>query len=61
MLILTRKVGESLMLGDNFKVSLLDVKGGNAKFGIEAPKDVPVHRAEVAEKLRKNSASESSD
>lgn len=49
------------MLGDSFKVSVLEVKGGNAKFGIEAPKDVPVHRAEVAEKLRKNTDPDSSD
>lgn len=51
MLILTRKVGESVVIGDKFVVTVLDTKGSNAKLGIDAPKDVAVHREEVLEKL----------
>ena len=57
MLILTRKVGESVLIGDGIKVSVLAVKGNQVRVGIEAPKDVSVHREEVRERLEEGKAS----
>ncbi len=51
MLILTRKEGESLRLGDDITVTVVSVKGGNVRIGIEAPRDVAVHREEVYQKI----------
>ena len=51
MLILTRKVGESILIGDGIKVSVLAVKGNQVRVGIDAPKEVSVHREEVRERL----------
>lgn len=47
MLILTRKIGEAIQIGDDIKIRLLEVKGGQVKIGIEAPDQVAVHREEV--------------
>ena len=47
MLILTRKIGEAIAIGDDIKIRLLEIKGGQAKIGIEAPNDIAVHREEV--------------
>jgi len=47
MLILTRRVGETLMIGDNVTVTVLGVKGNQVRVGINAPKDVSVHREEI--------------
>lgn len=47
MLVLTRKVGETLMIGDDVTVNVLGVKGNQIKIGIEAPKEVAVHRKEI--------------
>lgn len=52
MLVLTRRVGETLMIGDNVTVTVLDVKGGEAHIEIVAPKDVPVDREEVRARKR---------
>ena len=52
MLILTRRVGESLVVGRRITISVLGVKGNQIRLGIEAPRDVPVHREEVAERSR---------
>ena len=51
MLILTRKVGEPVLIGDGIKVSVLAVKGNQVRVGIDAPKEVSVHREEVRERL----------
>ena len=47
MLILTRRVGETLMVGDNVTVTVLGVKGNQVRIGVNAPKDVSVHREEI--------------
>ena len=51
MLILTRKEGESLRLGDDIVVTVVSVKGGNVRLGIDAPREVTVHREEVYERI----------
>jgi carbon storage regulator len=56
VLILTRKVGESVLIGDGIKVSVLAVKGNQVRVGIDAPKDVSVHREEVRERLEEGKA-----
>lgn len=50
MLILTRRVDESLVIGDNVTVTILGVKGNQVRIGVDAPRDVTVHREELAQK-----------
>lgn len=52
MLILTRRVGETLMIGDDVTVTVLGVKGNQTRIGINAPKHVAVHREEIYERIR---------
>lgn len=52
MLILTRKIGESLIIGDNIIITVLGVKGTQVRIGVNAPKDVIVHREEIYKKLK---------
>ena len=52
MLILTRRIGEALMIGDDVTVTVLAVKGAQVRVGIDAPKSIPVHREEVYERIR---------
>ena len=62
MLILTRRVGETLMIGDEVSVTVLGVKGNQVRIGINAPKDVAVHREEIYERIRQEQdPSESQD
>ena len=52
MLILTRRVGEALMVGDEVTVSVLGIKGNQIRIGINAPKEVGVHREEIYERIK---------
>jgi carbon storage regulator len=53
MLILTRRVGETLMIGNNVTVTVLGVKGNQVRIGVNAPKDVAVHREEIFERIKR--------
>jgi carbon storage regulator len=53
MLILTRRVGETLMIGDAVSVTVLGVKGNQVRIGINAPKDVAVHREEIFQRIKR--------
>lgn len=52
MLILTRKLGERITIGDDIIITLLEIKGSQVKMGIEAPKSVSIHRQEIYERIR---------
>lgn len=58
MLILTRKVGESIMIGESVEVKVLGLRAGQIKIGIEAPRDLEVHREEIYERIRAEQESE---
>ncbi|MBF0454214.1 MAG: carbon storage regulator CsrA [Magnetococcales bacterium] len=53
MLILTRRIGESLNIGDEIKITLLGIKGNQVRIGIDAPKHVQVHREEIYDKIKR--------
>ena len=52
MLILTRRVGETVMIGDEVTVTVLGVKGNQVRLGVNAPRDVAVHREEIYERIQ---------
>ncbi len=61
MLILTRKVGESIMIGEDIVVKVLGVRSGQVKIGIEAPRELPVHRHEIFERIKSEEGAENSN
>ena len=52
MLILTRKLGEQITIGDDIIITLLEIKGAQVKLGVEAPKSISIHRQEIYERIR---------
>ncbi len=58
MLILTRRVGETLMIGDDVAVRILGVKGNQVRVGVEAPRDVIVHRQEIYDRISRERSEE---
>lgn len=61
MLILTRRVHESLMIGDEVNVTVLGIRGNQVRIGIDAPKDVAVHREEIYDRIQKEHADGTTD
>ena len=52
MLVLARKVGQSIVINDNIKILVIEVRGDQVRLGIEAPRSIPVHRSELLEQIR---------
>jgi carbon storage regulator len=60
MLILTRKLGEKITIGDDVRITLLEIKGAQVRLGIEAPKDISIHRQEIYDRIREENWESSS-
>ncbi len=56
MLVLSRKVNETIVINDNIVITVVDIRGDKVRLGIEAPKDVPVHRQEVYDAIKRAAA-----
>lgn len=52
MLILTRKIGESLLIGDDVEITVLSIRGSQVKLGVKAPKEISVHREEIYQRIK---------
>lgn len=60
MLILTRRISESVIIGDDVKITVLGVKGSQVRLGIDAPKSVSVHREEIYERIQQEKSGDTS-
>jgi len=60
MLVLSRQKDESIMVGDNVEITIVDVRGDKVRLGITAPREVPVHRKEVFEAIKREEAEKQS-
>ncbi|KKQ18042.1 MAG: Carbon storage regulator [Berkelbacteria bacterium GW2011_GWA1_36_9] len=56
MLVLARRVGDSIMIGDSIKIVVIEIRGDQIRLGIDAPKTIPVHRKELLEQIRAENA-----
>ncbi len=61
MLILTRRINETLNIGDDVQVTVLGIKGNQVRIGINAPRDVPVHREEIYQRIKREERSGGTD
>lgn len=61
MLILTRRLGETLVIGEDITITVLGVKGNQVRIGVDAPAEMPVHRKEVYERILREERSNGSD
>lgn len=61
MLILTRKIGEVLLVGDDVEITVLSIRGNQVKLGVNAPKEIAVHRQEIYERIKASSEEEKTE
>lgn len=61
MLVLTRKKNESIVIGDNVTVVIVEIRGDKVRLGVECDKDIPVHRQEVYDAIKRREANDKSD
>ena len=61
MLVLSRRKNESIVIGDNIKVVVIEIRGDKVRLGIEAPSDIPVHRQEVYDAIQRHSTDQPGD